>query len=96
MKNEPDIIPPTEPRREARPGTPQARVFFDTRGDEHIYIAAPGSFGTILVILVTGILSAVLLVLLSAAFLIAVPVVVLLGTAAIIGGLVREYFWPQS
>jgi hypothetical protein len=93
---EPDIIPPSEPRHEARRGTPRARVFFDTRGAERVYIARPGSLSIILVILVTGILSAVLLVLLSAAFLIAVPVVVLLVTAAIIGGLVREYFWPQS
>jgi hypothetical protein len=70
--------------RDTRRSTPRARVFFDIRGTERVYIARPGPLGLILVILVTAILSAVLLVLLSAVFLIAMPVVVLLVTAVLI------------
>jgi hypothetical protein len=91
-RSEPEIIPPEH----AGQGTPRMRVFVDTHGTERVYIAKPGPLGIIIIILVTGILSAVLFVLLSAVLLIAMPVVVLLVAAVIIAGLVRAYFWPAS
>ena len=93
---EAEIIPPSEARREGKRGTTRARVFFDTRYTERAYVTKPGFLGIVLVIFVTGIFSTVLLVLVSAALLMAIPVVVFLVTAAITAGLVREYFWPQS
>ena len=53
---------------------------------------SPGPLGTILVILIVGLLSAVLLALLLGALLIGLPVVVLFVTGAIVVGLLRVYF----
>ena len=75
---EPEIIPPGHAERR----TEHVRV----------YIAKPGPLGTILAILIVGLLSAVLLVLLLGALLIWLPVVVLFVTAAIVAGLLRVYF----
>jgi hypothetical protein len=68
------------------------RIFVDTRGTEHVYVARLRPLGIIPVALTTGILLAVMLILLLSAFLIWIPVVVLLVTAAIIAGLLRGYF----
>ncbi|MGA7346300.1 MAG: hypothetical protein WBY01_12195 [Pseudolabrys sp.] len=57
-----------------------------------VYIAKFGPFGTILLTLVVGLLSAVLMVLLFGALLVALPVIVLLVTVAIVAGLLRFYF----
>ena len=65
------------------------RVFVDTH---HIYIGKPSPLGLILVTLIIGLLSAAMLTLLLGAFLIALPVVVLFVTAAIVAGLLRIYF----
>ena len=77
-RSEPEIIPPGHAER----GTERVRV----------YIAKPGQLGTILVILIVGLLSAVLLALLLGALLIGLPVVVLFVTGAIVVGLLRVYF----
>jgi uncharacterized membrane protein len=77
-RSEPEIIPPGHAER----GTERVRV----------YIAKPGPLGTILAILIVGLLSAVLLVLLLGAFLFLLPLVVLFVTAAIVAGLLRIYF----
>jgi hypothetical protein len=45
-----------------------------------------------LLTLVVGFLSAVLMVLLFGALLVALPAVVLIGTAAIVAGILRVYF----
>ena len=68
------------------------RIFVDRRGTEHVYVARLRPLGIILVALTTGILLAVMLILLLSAFLIWIPVVVLLVTAAIIAGPLRGYF----
>jgi hypothetical protein len=73
-----EVIPPGHAER----GTERVRV----------YIAKPGPLGTILVVLLVGLLSAVLLVLLLGALLIWLPVVVLFVTGAIVVGLLRVYF----
>jgi hypothetical protein len=79
-RSEPEIIPP---RR------------IDDSINAHVgrvYIARFGPLGTILLTLVVGLLSAVLMVLLFGALLVALPAVVLLVTAAIVAGLLRVYF----
>jgi hypothetical protein len=76
-RSEPEIIPPGH----AEHGTERVRV----------YIAKPGPLGAILLTLVVGLLSAVVMVLLFGALLIALPAVVLLVTAAIVAGLLRFY-----
>ena len=77
-RSEPEVIPPDHAER----GTESVRV----------YIATPGPLGTILVVLIVGLLSAVLLVLLLGALLVWLPVVVLFVTGAIIVGLLRVHF----
>ena len=83
-RSEPEIIPPGHAKRGP------------TRmGDAHvgrIFIAKFGPFGTILLTLVVGLLSAVLMVLLFGALLVALPAVVLIVTAAIVAGILRVYF----
>ncbi|MGA7388115.1 MAG: hypothetical protein WBW99_09335 [Pseudolabrys sp.] len=57
-----------------------------------IYIEKPGPLGTILTVLIAGLLLTVMLIMLLGAFLIFLPVVVLFVTAAIVAGLFRVYF----
>ena len=83
-RSQPEIIPPGHAKR-----GPTDSI--DAR-DGRIFIASFGPFGTILLTLVVGLLSAVLMVLLFGALLVALPVVVLLVTAAIVAGLLRVYF----
>ena len=82
-RSQPEIIPPGHAER----GTSDAHT-----ERVRVYIAKPGPLGTILMILILGLLSAVLLVLLLGALLIWLPAVVLLVTAAIVAGLLRAYF----
>src|SRR5262249_21469455 len=83
LRSEPEIIPPGHAER----GT------FDAHTKRvRVYIAKPGPLGTILMILIVGLLSAVLRVLLLGALLIWLPAVVLLVTAAVVAGLLRAYF----
>ena len=91
-KPEPEIIPPGHTGGRTAPGAPRIRAFVDTRGTEHVYVARLRPLGIILLALTTGILLAVMLILLLSAFLIWIPVVVLLITATIIAGLLRGYF----
>jgi hypothetical protein len=91
-KPEPEIIPPERTGRQTAQDPPRMRQFVDTRGTEYFYVARLRPLGVILVVLTTGILLAVMLIILLGAFLIWIPVVVLLVTAAIIAGLLRGYF----
>jgi hypothetical protein len=61
-------------------------------GQGRVYIGKPSPLGAILLTLVVGLLSAMLMVLLFGALLVALPAVVLLITAAIVAGLLRVYF----
>ena len=80
-RSEPEIIPPGHAKR----GPTRAR-------GGRVYIAKFGPLGTILLTLVVGLLSAVLMVLLFGALLVALPAVVLIVTAAIVAGILRVYF----
>lgn len=94
-KSEPEIIPPHE--QAGRPGRdePRVRVFVGTDGADHVYVAKPGPFGAILMLLITAMLAIVFLVIFSAAFLFALPVVIVLVVAAIVVGLMRALFWGE-
>jgi hypothetical protein len=86
-RSEPEIIPPGHAKR----GPTRIGDSIDAHIGR-VYIAKFGPLGTILLTLAVGLLSAVLMVLLFGALLVALPAVVLLVTAAIIAGLLRVYF----
>jgi len=87
-RSEPEIIPPGN----AEQGKPRKRIFVDTHSSERVYIGKPSPFGLILVVLITGLLSAAMLVLLLGAFLFVLPIAALFITAVIVAGLLRVYF----
>ena len=87
---EPEIIPPGHSERRA----PRTSVF--KHSTERIYVGKPPPLSIILVVLITGLLSAAMLILLLGAFLIALPVVIVFVTAAIVAGLLRMYFSPSD
>lgn len=93
--SEPEIIPPDHVERRTAQGTWRTRVFIDTHGTERVYVAKLGPLGIILAVLTTCILSAVMLILLFASFLIWMPLVAFFIAGAIISGLVRTYFRPR-
>jgi hypothetical protein len=66
------------------------RVF--THSTERVYIGKPPPLGLILLVLIAGLLSAAMLILLLGAFLVALPLVIVFVTAAIVAGLLRMYF----
>ena len=86
-RSEPEIIPPGHAKR----GPTRIGGSIDAHVGR-VYIAKFGPLGTILLTLVVGLLSAVLMVLLFGALLVALPAVVLIGTAAIVAGILRVYF----
>jgi hypothetical protein len=91
LRSEPEIIPPDQADPRTARGTPRMRVFIDAHDTERIYVAKIRPIGTFLAVLATGILSAVMLILLFATFLIWVPLVVFFIVGAIIAGLLRTY-----
>ena len=93
---EPELIPPDHVEPRTAQGTPRTRVFIDARGIERVYVAKLGPLGIILAVLTTGILSAVMFILLFGAFLIWVPLVVFFIAGAIISGLLGAYFRRAS
>jgi hypothetical protein len=89
-RSEPEIIPPDRAGR--RTAQQRARVFIDAHGAKRVYVAKLGPLGIILAVLTTGILAAVMLILLFATFLIWVPLVILFIVGAIIAGLLQTHF----
>src|SRR5262245_9311971 len=81
---EPEIIPPDD-------ASVTRRIRIDTNTGR-IYVAKISPLGTILVVLIVGLLSALMLVLLLGALFIWVPEVVLFVTAALVAGLLRGDF----
>ena len=86
-RSEPEIIPPSGAER----GGPRMHFYIDDRIGR-VYVARPGPLGTILTVLVVGLLLTVMLIMLLGAFLIFLPAVVLFVTAAVVAGLLRVYF----
>jgi hypothetical protein len=87
-RSEPEIIPPGRAQRDA----PRVHVFVGTHGTERVYVGKASPLGIILVTLITGLLTAGILVLLLGAFLFLLPLAVLLVTGLVVAGLVRFYF----
>jgi hypothetical protein len=83
-RSEPEVIPPDDAHV-----TRRMRIDTETG---RIYVAKVSPLGTILVVLIVGLFSAVMLVLLLGALLIWLPAVVLLATAAIVAGLFVPIF----
>jgi hypothetical protein len=83
-RSEAEIIPPDDAHV-------TRRIRIDTNTGR-IYVAKLSPLGTILVVLIVGLLSALMLVLLLGALLVWLPVVVLIVTAALVAGLLRGYF----
>ena len=77
-RSEPEIIPPDHAER----GTERVRI----------YVAKPSPLGLILMTLIVGLLSAAILALLLGAFLLVLPLAVLVATGLLVAGLVRFYF----
>ena len=86
-RSEPEIIPPGGSER----GRSRMRFYIDDRIGR-VYITRPGPLGTILMVLVVGLLLTVMLIMLLGAFLVFLPAVILFVTAAIVAGLLRIYF----
>jgi len=92
-RSEPEIIPPGHDHRK---GTVRDRrgtfVFTDTSGTEYVHVTQIGPLSGLLSLLILGILSAVFLVLLIGTFLIWLPLVIAFLAGAIIVGAIRTYF----
>ena len=88
---EPEIIPPDRLEIES-PRQPAATwVWIDAAGTRHIQVRRIGPLGIILLALFIGTLAAMVFVVLVGAFLIWIPVAILLFVAAVVGGLMRRY-----
>jgi hypothetical protein len=85
---EPEIIPPGRAQRDA----PRVHVFVGSHGAERVYVGKASPLGIILVTLITGLLTAAILVLLLGAFLLLLPLAVLFVTGLLVAGLLRFYF----
>ncbi len=64
---------------------------FPRIGSRHIHVRRIGPLGIILLALFIGTLAAMVFVVLVGAFLIWIPVAILLFVAAVVGGLMRRY-----
>jgi hypothetical protein len=89
---EPEIIPPDRARPDWRRERTPPWVSVDAQGTRRIYVRQVGPLGILLVALLIGTLAALIFVILLGAFLIWIPVAILLFVAAIVGGLMRRYF----
>lgn len=85
---EPEIIPPDRAGRR----THRTHTFTDAYGTERVYVARLSPFGSILVVLITAILLAVMLVLLLGALVIWLPLLVFFVAGAFIVAILRAYF----
>lgn len=88
----PEVIPPDRPGRRRSRDAPEMRIFVDTRGAEHVYVARVRPLGIIVLVLIVGLLSTVMLVLLMSTVLIWLPFVAIVVVASIVAALWRRYF----
>ncbi len=89
---EPEIIPPDRSHR--RPGQGDARIWasFGQNRFERIYIAKPGPLTLILASLVLGLVGLGIVVVLLGAFLVWLPLTVLVVAGLILSSALRGYF----
>ncbi len=91
-RSEPEIIPPDRSRPEWARDRSGPWAAFEARGTRRIYVRKIGPIGILLLALLIGTLAALIFVVLLGAFLIWIPVAILLFVAAVVGGLMRRYF----
>jgi hypothetical protein len=90
-RSEPEIIPPDRTRPEWARDRRGPWVSADSFGTRRIYVGKVGPLGIVLLALLIGILAALIFVILVGAFLIWIPVAILVFIAAIVGGLLRRH-----
>lgn len=91
--SEPEIIPPDRAEAEAARERADRLIWIGAGGTRRIYVRRLGPLGIILLALLIGTLAALVFVVILGAFLIWIPVAILLFVAAIVGGLMRRYLW---
>jgi hypothetical protein len=89
---EPEIIPPDHSRAGAMHGRPDPWSSTNGYTTHRIYVRRVGPVGIFLTALLIGTLAAVVFVILVGAFLIWIPVTVLLFVAALVVGLMQRHF----
>jgi len=87
-RSEPEIIPPGRDDWRGHRSWP----FVGQQGTHRIYVTRLGPFSTFLLIGAIGLVAALLLIIVLGAFLLWIPIVVLVLAIAIISGLLRGYF----
>ena len=90
---EPEIIPPGQEPTDWPRGRPDPWASFHVHGggQRRIYVGRIGPIGILLLAVLLGTIAALVFVVAVGAFLIWIPVAVLLVVAAIVGGLMRRY-----
>lgn len=89
---EPEIIPPDRHSRHSGRNDAPIWMSFGRNRFDRLYIAKPGPLTVILALLVLGLVVLATLVVLLGAFLVWLPVTLLVVTALILSGIVRGYF----
>ena len=90
---EPEIIPPGQEPADLPRGQrdPWASFHVHGTGGTRVYVRRIGPLGILLLAALIGTIAALVFVVMVGAFLIWIPVAVLLFVAAIVGGLMRRY-----
>jgi hypothetical protein len=89
---EPEIIPPGQEPTDWPRGRPDPWASFHVHGGQRrVYVGRIGPIGILLLAVLLGTIAALVFVVAVGAFLIWIPVAVLLVVAAIVGGLMRRY-----
>ena len=87
---EPEIIPPGhEP--DWPPRNPDPWAAFNVNGTHRVYVRRIGPVGILLLAALIGTIAALVFVVMVGAFLVWIPIAVLLFVAAVVGGLMRRY-----
>jgi len=88
---EPEIIPPGQEPADWRPGHRDSWSWFETHGTRRIYVRRIGPLGILLLAVLIGTIAALVFVVAVGAFLVWIPVAILLFVAAVVGSLMRRY-----
>lgn len=88
---EPEIIPPGQEPADWQRGRPDPWASFHVYGTRRVYVRRIGPIGLLLLAALIGTIAALVFVVAVGAFLIWIPVAVLLFVAAVVGGLMRRY-----
>src|SRR3954451_4881 len=90
-RSEPEIIPPDRTRPEWARDHRDPWASSDPFGARRIHVAKVGPMGIVLLALLIGILAALVFVIVVGAFLLWIPIAILVFIAAILGGRLRRH-----